>query len=78
MEVMEGALATLRTRCKLWVFLGTLLMITATIKRPPGKNDCPKATIQKPRKTGLVLATKLFSGSMGCSGGCVLGWCTRV
>ena len=34
----EGALATVRARCKLWVYLETLPVIIATIKRPPAKN----------------------------------------
>ena len=34
----EGALATVRAQCKLWVYLGTLPVIITTIKRPPGKN----------------------------------------
>ena len=72
-------------RCKHWVYLGTFLVIVATIKRPPGITK----TIQKPleiignheknpRKTGVVLATKIFSGSMGCLGGCILRWFTNV
>ena len=38
----EGALDTApsrRVRCKFWVYLGTLLVIIATIKRPPGKKE---------------------------------------
>ena len=31
---------------------------------------------QYPRKTGGVLATKVFWGSMGCLGGYILGWFT--
>ena len=34
----EGALATVCVRCKLWVDVGTLLVIIATIKRPPRKS----------------------------------------
>ena len=50
-------------------------MIIATIKRPPGNKKPPRslwellATTKNPRVTGLVLAGKLFSGSMGCLGG---------
>ena len=33
---------------------------------------------RNPEKAGLVLATTLFWGSMGCLGGCILGWCTGV
>ena len=41
----EGALATLGTWCKRWVYLGTVLVTIATIKRPPGKNkNYPEAT----------------------------------
>ena len=32
----------------------------------------------KPRKTGIVLATELVWGSMGCLRGCILEWCTGV
>ena len=38
---IEGSVATVRAaQCKLWVYLGPLLVIIAaiTIKRPPGKN----------------------------------------
>jgi len=73
------ALATLRARCRLWVFLGALLLITATIMRPPGKNKhYPEAsrilstTIKKPRTAGPVLATNLFYGPMACWGGFIL------
>ena len=42
---LEGALATVRAPCKLEVYLGTLLVITATIKRPPRKNkNYPEAS----------------------------------
>ena len=60
----EGALATVRARRKLWVHVGPLPVIMATIKRYPGKNknDSEASGIywqpyKKPRKTGLVLAT---------------------
>ena len=75
----EGALATVRARCTLWVYLG--------IKRPPGKNqklpNKPLGIIghhekNNPRKPGGVLATKIFWGSMGCLGGYIVGWCTGV
>ena len=36
--VFEGARAIVRARCNLWVYLGTLPVIIATIKRPAGKN----------------------------------------
>ena len=78
-----GALAAVRAQCKLEVYLGTLPVITATIKRPPQK--LPRslrdllATIKKtPRETGLVLAAQLLQGPMGCLGGCILGWCPAV
>ena len=35
---LEGTLAAVRAQCKLWVYLGTLPVTIATIKRPPGKN----------------------------------------
>ena len=34
-----GALAKARAQGKLWVYLGTLPVIIATIKRPAGKNN---------------------------------------
>ena len=55
------------------------------VLRPPGKNkNNPEAcgnhwqSSQKPRKTGGVLASEVFWGSMGCLGGCILGWFTGV
>ena len=33
---------------------------------------------EKPKETGLVLATVLFWGPVGCLGGCIFGWCTAV
>jgi hypothetical protein len=57
----------MRAQCNLWGYLETLLVIIATIKRPPGKNKNYPEVLgdysqpqKKPRKTGLVLATKLF------------------
>ena len=35
---LESALAMAHARCKLWVYLGTLPVIIATIQRPPRKN----------------------------------------
>ena len=47
-------------------------------KLPRSLSDLLVTIEKKPRKTGLVLATQLFSGSMGCLGGCILGSCTSV
>ena len=46
-------------------------------KQPRSLRDV-LATIKQSRKTGLVLASELFWGSMGCLGGYILGWCTGV
>ena len=80
----EGTLATVHVRCRLWVYLGLLPVITAPIKRTPGKdNNYPEAfgiylqPFKHPGKTGGVLATEGFWGSMGCLGGFV-GWITGV
>ena len=79
----KGALATMRARCKVWVYLGALPVTIATIKRPPRKNkNYPEASgidwqpKKQTRKTGLVLTTQLFEGSMGCLGGVHFGMAT--
>ena len=83
--MLEGALATVRARCELWVYPGSLPVVVALLERPPGRNKHywkPPGFIgsqkSKSWKTGLVLATPCFSGSMGCLGGCIVGWCTGV
>ena len=38
-SLYEGALATVRTRCKLWVYLGTLPVILATTRRHSGQKN---------------------------------------
>ena len=75
-----------RAQCQLWVCLGTLQVIIATTKRPPGRTEnYPEAcgTYWQPQqktsqKTGLVLALQLFWCSMACLGEYILGWFTGV
>ena len=54
----EGALATVRARCELWVYLGTLPVIIAPIQRPLGKKKGASGIywqpLRKSGKTGLV------------------------
>ena len=84
-SVREGALAAVRVRCQLWVYLGTLPVIIAPIKRPPGMNqNDPEASgihrqplKNKPRKTGLVLATQLVLGPKALFGWVHLGTVCR-
>ena len=44
-KTLEGAFATRCVQCKLWVCLGTLPVIIATIKRPSGKNHAEASGI---------------------------------
>ena len=78
----RGARAV-RARCQLGVYLGTLPVIIAAAKRPPGKNKkLPQslweslATIQKPQEDRWCACGSAFSGvPWAVWVGAILGWC---
>ena len=82
--LLEGALARVRARCKLWFFLGTLPVIIATIKRPLRKEQKLSksfwgllAIIKKPQEDRWCACNYGFLGFYGLFGWVHLGMVHR-